>query len=96
VSSNKKLIERKNIRQVHAEGTIEDNGVGMLQLDFANKYIGGGVLRHVQNESFHPFSLSLSVFQSFCSDSTFVWFGLNRIESNRIESNRIRDVYKKR
>ncbi|VDK84342.1 unnamed protein product [Litomosoides sigmodontis] len=26
-------------------GTIEDDGHGMLQVDFANKYIGGGVLR---------------------------------------------------
>eukprot|EP01133_Synstelium_polycarpum_P001179 gene1179-1356_t len=26
------------------EGTIEDNGVGKLQVDFANKMIGGGVL----------------------------------------------------
>ncbi|XP_006819631.1 poly(ADP-ribose) glycohydrolase-like [Saccoglossus kowalevskii] len=25
-------------------GTIEDDGLGMLQVDFANKYIGGGVL----------------------------------------------------
>lgn len=25
-------------------GTIEDHGVGMLQADFANKVIGGGVL----------------------------------------------------
>lgn len=33
-------------------GTIEDNGAGMLQVDFANKYIGGGVLGHgaVQEE----------------------------------------------
>lgn len=29
---------------VTSEGTIEDNGHGMLQVDFANKYIGGGVL----------------------------------------------------
>ena len=25
-------------------GTIEDDGIKMLQVDFANKYIGGGVL----------------------------------------------------
>ncbi|XP_022098068.1 poly(ADP-ribose) glycohydrolase-like isoform X2 [Acanthaster planci] len=33
-------------------GTIEDQGEGMLQLDFANMYIGGGVLGHglVQEE----------------------------------------------
>ncbi|OWF39385.1 poly(ADP-ribose) glycohydrolase-like [Mizuhopecten yessoensis] len=29
---------------VSAEGTIEDDGLGMLQVDFANKYLGGGVL----------------------------------------------------
>lgn len=27
-----------------SDGTIEDNGTGMLQVDFANKYVGGGVL----------------------------------------------------
>ena len=27
-----------------SDGTIEDNGAGMLQVDFANKFIGGGVL----------------------------------------------------
>ncbi|KAH8234568.1 hypothetical protein KR038_002970 [Drosophila bunnanda] len=37
---------------VDAEGTIEDEGVGLLQVDFANKYLGGGVLGHgcVQEE----------------------------------------------
>ncbi|KAK2178363.1 hypothetical protein NP493_546g02053 [Ridgeia piscesae] len=30
--------------RVDSGGTIEDNGEGMLQADFANKYIGGGVL----------------------------------------------------
>ncbi|XP_055389722.1 poly(ADP-ribose) glycohydrolase isoform X2 [Condylostylus longicornis] len=29
---------------ITSAGTIEDNGVGLLQVDFANKYIGGGVL----------------------------------------------------
>ena len=29
---------------IHDEGTIEDDGDYMLQADFANKYIGGGVL----------------------------------------------------
>ncbi|XP_062573298.1 poly(ADP-ribose) glycohydrolase-like isoform X2 [Saccostrea cucullata] len=29
---------------VSAEGTIEDDGDGLLQVDFANKYMGGGVL----------------------------------------------------
>ncbi|KAI0212169.1 Poly(ADP-ribose) glycohydrolase [Lamellibrachia satsuma] len=37
---------------VSSGGTIEDDGCGMLQVDFANKYIGGGVLREgsVQEE----------------------------------------------
>ncbi|KAH8326794.1 hypothetical protein KR059_006693 [Drosophila kikkawai] len=37
---------------VDAEGTIEDEGLGLLQVDFANKYLGGGVLGHgcVQEE----------------------------------------------
>ncbi|XP_070186589.1 poly(ADP-ribose) glycohydrolase-like isoform X2 [Littorina saxatilis] len=37
---------------VSSSGTIEDNGIGMLQVDFANKYLGGGVLGHgcVQEE----------------------------------------------
>ncbi|XP_068725085.1 poly(ADP-ribose) glycohydrolase-like isoform X1 [Montipora capricornis] len=29
---------------VSTKGTIEDNGIGFLQVDFANKYIGGGVI----------------------------------------------------
>jgi len=29
---------------VTSHGTIEDSGTGMLQVDFANKFIGGGVL----------------------------------------------------
>ncbi|KAL9978494.1 hypothetical protein ACROYT_G016017 [Oculina patagonica] len=29
---------------VSTKGTIEDNGAGFLQVDFANKYIGGGVI----------------------------------------------------
>ncbi|EGC37690.1 hypothetical protein DICPUDRAFT_46365 [Dictyostelium purpureum] len=35
-----------------AEGTIEDDGIGMLQVDFANKSIGGGALGYgcVQEE----------------------------------------------
>ncbi|XP_025207633.1 poly(ADP-ribose) glycohydrolase [Melanaphis sacchari] len=37
---------------ISSDGTIEDNGDGMLQVDFANKFIGGGVLGHgsVQEE----------------------------------------------
>lgn len=30
--------------RVSPTGTIEDDGIGMLQVDFANKYVGGGVL----------------------------------------------------
>lgn len=37
---------------VSDEGTIEDDGEGLLQVDFANKYLGGGVLNYgcVQEE----------------------------------------------
>ena len=37
---------------VTAKGTIEDNGHGMIQADFANKFLGGGVLNEgcVQEE----------------------------------------------
>lgn len=37
---------------VSSEGTIEDDGLGLLQVDFANKFLGGGVLGHgcVQEE----------------------------------------------
>ncbi|XP_039438286.1 poly(ADP-ribose) glycohydrolase-like [Culex pipiens pallens] len=37
---------------ISSEGTIEDQGRGLLQVDFANKYLGGGVLGHgcVQEE----------------------------------------------
>ncbi|XP_075697874.1 poly(ADP-ribose) glycohydrolase isoform X2 [Rhinoderma darwinii] len=35
----------KKLRKLHitCEGTIEGNGHGMLQVDFANRYVGGGV-----------------------------------------------------
>ncbi|KAH0548451.1 hypothetical protein KQX54_001365 [Cotesia glomerata] len=29
---------------INSEGTIEDQGAGLLQVDFANKFLGGGVL----------------------------------------------------
>lgn len=29
---------------ITSEGTIEDEGIGLLQVDFANKFLGGGVL----------------------------------------------------
>lgn len=37
---------------VSDDGTIEDDGEGLLQVDFANKYLGGGVLNYgcVQEE----------------------------------------------
>lgn len=40
----KKLDTSLRGLHVSAEGTIEDDGIGMLQVDFANKYLGGGVL----------------------------------------------------
>nr|XP_033798206.1 poly(ADP-ribose) glycohydrolase isoform X3 [Geotrypetes seraphini] len=35
----------KKLTRIHVtfEGTIEDNGHGMLQVDFANRFVGGGV-----------------------------------------------------
>jgi len=30
--------------ELHPSGTIEDDGYGMLQIDFANRFLGGGVL----------------------------------------------------
>lgn len=38
--------------EMHPEGVIESGGVGMLQVDFANRFVGGGVLGHgsVQEE----------------------------------------------
>lgn len=40
------------LMHISTKGTIEDDGVGMLQVDFANKYVGGGVLGYgcVQEE----------------------------------------------
>ncbi|XP_051897595.1 poly(ADP-ribose) glycohydrolase isoform X2 [Pristis pectinata] len=37
----------KKLTRLHitCEGTIEDNGHGMLQVDFANRFVGGGVTR---------------------------------------------------
>ncbi|ESP04028.1 hypothetical protein LOTGIDRAFT_110075, partial [Lottia gigantea] len=46
-----KLLVPEQIH-VSSQGTIEDDGFGLLQVDFANKFIGGGVLGHgcVQEE----------------------------------------------
>lgn len=43
---------RSTSLHVTSNGTIEDQGVGLLQVDFANKFLGGGVLGHgcVQEE----------------------------------------------
>ncbi|CAN9509175.1 unnamed protein product [Ophioblennius macclurei] len=38
--SSQTLLTRLHIT---CEGTIEDNGYGMLQVDFANRFVGGGV-----------------------------------------------------
>uniref|UniRef100_A0A914V8Z0 poly(ADP-ribose) glycohydrolase n=1 Tax=Plectus sambesii TaxID=2011161 RepID=A0A914V8Z0_9BILA len=48
-AGSQKLLPRLHI---DAGGMIEEGGIGMLQVDFANKYIGGGVLGHgcVQEE----------------------------------------------
>ncbi|XP_014219964.1 poly(ADP-ribose) glycohydrolase-like [Copidosoma floridanum] len=48
--------DNQNVRlpQLHitSKGTIESEGLGLLQVDFANKFVGGGVLRYgcVQEE----------------------------------------------
>lgn len=42
-STNESLIETCKLH-ITSEGTIEDQGLGLLQVDFANKYLGGGVL----------------------------------------------------
>jgi len=37
---------KKQLCKLHvmSSGTIDDDGIGMLQMDFANKFVGGGVL----------------------------------------------------
>ena len=47
--SSEKRLPALHVAQL---GTIEDDGAGMSQMDFANKYLGGGVLGHgcVQEE----------------------------------------------
>ncbi|XP_062541533.1 poly(ADP-ribose) glycohydrolase-like [Armigeres subalbatus] len=52
-SNCKAVIGRDTVPiHINSEGTIEDQGRGLLQVDFANKYLGGGVLGHgcVQEE----------------------------------------------
>ncbi|BFZ14821.1 hypothetical protein BsWGS_17860 [Bradybaena similaris] len=41
-----KMDKKFSDLHVSTTGTIEDDGRGMLQVDFANKYVGGGVLGH--------------------------------------------------
>ncbi|GBP58887.1 Poly(ADP-ribose) glycohydrolase [Eumeta japonica] len=50
-ASSNKLIGGTPLH-VNSKGTIEDDGMGLLQVDFANKYLGGGVLSYgcVQEE----------------------------------------------
>ena len=47
-----KCTEKLSKLHVSSKGTIEDDGHGMLQVDFANKWVGGGVLGYgaVQEE----------------------------------------------
>lgn len=35
---------KKSLLHVSKEGTIENDGDGLLQVDFANSYVGGGIL----------------------------------------------------
>ncbi|KAF7710427.1 poly(ADP-ribose) glycohydrolase isoform X1 [Silurus meridionalis] len=46
------LLTRLTRLHISCEGTIEDQGYGMLQVDFANRMVGGGVTGHglVQEE----------------------------------------------
>jgi len=55
----------KKLREVdlRLDGTIEDDGVGMGQVDFANKKIGGGVLGWVCRHFFSSASC-------FCGSKT--------------------------
>ncbi|TKS85669.1 Poly(ADP-ribose) glycohydrolase [Collichthys lucidus] len=47
-------LGKTQLKRLHitCEGTIEDEGYGMLQVDFANRFVGGGVTGHglVQEE----------------------------------------------
>lgn len=47
-----KMTFDNTLLHVSDNGTIEDDGQGLLQVDFANKYLGGGVLNYgcVQEE----------------------------------------------
>lgn len=50
--STSQMSFENTLLHVSDDGTIEDEGKGLLQVDFANKYLGGGVLNYgcVQEE----------------------------------------------
>ncbi|XP_067290104.1 poly(ADP-ribose) glycohydrolase [Pseudorasbora parva] len=61
--------QKETLRNLHisSEGSIEEEGRGMLQVDFASKYIGGGVLKSglVQEEILFLMSPELIVARLF-------------------------------
>ncbi|XP_043087500.1 poly(ADP-ribose) glycohydrolase isoform X2 [Puntigrus tetrazona] len=63
---NKKKMPLRNLH-ISSEGSIEKEGTGMLQVDFASKYIGGGVLKSglVQEEILFLMSPELIVARLF-------------------------------
>nr|XP_055063583.1 poly(ADP-ribose) glycohydrolase isoform X1 [Misgurnus anguillicaudatus] len=82
--------EKKKLRNLHvtSEGSIDKKGVGMLQVDFANKYIGGGVLGAglVQEEILFLMSPELMVARLFTEK-------LDHNECLRITGNQIYSMY---
>ncbi|XP_077099762.1 poly(ADP-ribose) glycohydrolase [Siphateles boraxobius] len=60
---------KETLKNLHisSKGSIENEGAGMLQVDFASKYIGGGVLKSglVQEEIFFLMSPELIVARLF-------------------------------
>lgn len=74
---------------VSDEGTIEDDGDGLLQVDFANKFMGGGVLNYgcVQEEIRFIISPELLISRLFteCLDDNecMVIMGCERFSSYR-------------
>ncbi|KAJ3285479.1 hypothetical protein HK104_009468 [Borealophlyctis nickersoniae] len=75
--------------EVRVNGTIEDDGVGMVQMDFANKMIGGGVLGHgaVQEEIRFIINPELIISRLFTEelddDEAVVMTGAQRYSSYR-------------
>ncbi|XP_065119001.1 poly(ADP-ribose) glycohydrolase isoform X3 [Paramisgurnus dabryanus] len=82
--------EKKKLGDLHitSEGSIDKEGVGMLQVDFANKYIGGGVLGAglVQEEILFLMSPELIVARLFTEK-------LDHNECLRITGNQIYSMY---